>query len=148
MEMARKVVLFCILAAFVISLSGCATACKQKETQIQGLKNQVSALESQVQSKDEEINGLRDTLTKAADEKEAKAKRKFIGEIKSRPNTKQVQIALKNAGYNPGTIDGRMGKGTRDAIKAFQKAHNLAADGKVGSQTWNLLKEYLYQKAK
>jgi peptidoglycan hydrolase-like protein with peptidoglycan-binding domain len=41
-----------------------------------------------------------------------------------------------------------MGKGTRDAIKAFQKAHNLAADGKVGSQTWNLLKEYLYQKAK
>jgi peptidoglycan hydrolase-like protein with peptidoglycan-binding domain len=41
-----------------------------------------------------------------------------------------------------------MGRQTREAIKAFQRAHNLAADGKVGKQTWALLKDYLYQKIK
>ncbi|MFZ2937989.1 MAG: peptidoglycan-binding domain-containing protein, partial [Candidatus Omnitrophota bacterium] len=37
---------------------------------------------------------------------------------------------------------------TKDAIKAFQQANNLTVDGKVGKKTWDLLKEYLYKKAK
>jgi peptidoglycan hydrolase-like protein with peptidoglycan-binding domain len=71
-----------------------------------------------------------------------------VVEIKSRPNIKQIQIALKNAGLEPGPIDGRMGRQTREAIRAFQRAHNLPADGKVGKLTWNLLSEYLYKKIK
>ncbi|MCM8792068.1 MAG: peptidoglycan-binding protein, partial [Candidatus Omnitrophica bacterium] len=59
-----------------------------------------------------------------------------------------IQIALKNAGYNPGEIDGKMGKQTRQAIRAFQKANGLVVDGKVGKRTWSLLREYLYKKAK
>jgi len=31
----------------------------------------------------------------------------------------QIQHALKNFGYDPGTIDGRLGKNTRKAIKEF-----------------------------
>jgi peptidoglycan hydrolase-like protein with peptidoglycan-binding domain len=50
---------------------------------------------------------------------------------------------LKNAGYDPGAIDGKLGKKTREAVKAFQTANNLKVDGKVGSQTWGMLKEYL-----
>ena len=76
------------------------------------------------------------------------SKKKMVGEVKSRPKTKQIQIALENAGYNPGRIDGRMGRQTREAIKAFQRANNLIADGKVGKKSWNLLKEYLYKKIK
>lgn len=148
--MVRKVFIFSLLAIFLISLNGCATARKQKDLQIQGLRNQIFVLEAQIQSKDEEINNLREALTKATKEGRAKgvSKKRVIQEVKSRPNVKQVQIALTNAGYNPGAIDGRMGKTTRDAIKAFQKANNLFVDGKVGKQTWGLLKEYLYKKVK
>lgn len=150
--MSRKAVTFFVLFVFLFSLTGCATSRKRKDLEIQGLKNQLSVLEAQIQAKDEEISGLRDTLAKAAEEKTELTKRvskkKVIGEIKSRPSVKQVQIALQNAGYNPGSIDGRKGRQTRDAIKAFQKANNLQADGKVGKKTWELLKEYLYKKVK
>lgn len=150
--MRNKVITFCVLFIFLISLSGCATARKQKDLEIQGLKNQISVLEAEIQSKDEEISSLRDALSKTVEQKEKLAKeagrKKLIGEAKSRPSIKQIQIALINAGYNPGSIDGRMGKQTREAIKAFQKANNLKEDGKVGKETWSLLKEYLYKKIK
>ncbi len=150
--MRNKVITFCVLFIFLISLSGCATARKQTDLEIQGLKNQISVLEAEIQSKDEEISSLRDALSKTVEQKEKLAKeagrKKLIGEAKSRPSIKQIQIALINAGYNPGSIDGRMGKQTREAIKAFQKANNLKEDGKVGKETWSLLKEYLYKKIK
>ncbi len=150
--MSRKAVGFLILFIFLISVTGCATSRKQKDLEIQGLKNQISVLEAQIQAKDEEISSLRDTLGKAVEEKaestKVTSKKKVIGEIKSRPSVKQVQIALQNAGYNPGSIDGRMGRQTREAIKAFQRANNLRVDGKVGKKTWDLLKEYLYKKIK
>lgn len=148
--MVRKLMAFSFLAVFVISLSGCATARRQKDLEIQGLRNQVSVLESQIQSKDEEINSLGEALSNAeqgAQEKRA-IKKKAIGEVKSRPTAKHIQTALKNAGYNPGRIDGKMGKQTIDAIKAFQRANNISADGKVGKKTWGLLKEYLDKQVK
>lgn len=149
----RKWGAFLVLAVFVFSLAGCATGRKEKEMEIQGLRNQVSVLEAQVQAKDSEISSLSDALAKADTEKEAfvktkAARKKAISEIKSRPSVKQIQAALSNAGYYPGAIDGRMGGITRQAIKAFQKANNLPADGKVGKQTWALLKEYLEKKLK
>ena len=147
--MLKKLVIFSMMLAFTISLSGCASGRKQKELEIQGLRNQVSALESQLQAKDEEFNSLKEASTKLTEEKEtAVNKKKVIGEAKSRPTPKQIQIALRNAGYNPGKIDGRMGKLSKDAIKAFQSANNLTADGKMGKKTWSLLKEYLYKKSK
>jgi len=152
--MLRKALVFSFSIFFLVSLTGCATTRRKKDLDMQGLRNQISVLEAQIQSKDEEINSLKESLTKAqeAPQQEASVKRvgkkKIIGEVKSRPNVKQIQIALENAGYNPGRIDGKMGKQTRDAIKAFQKANGLPADGKTGKQTWNLLKSYLYKKIK
>lgn len=139
-----------ILFISLISLTGCATGRKQN-LEIQRLRNQISVLETQVQIRDQEIASLREDLEKVAEKKvSAKqfAEKRIIGEIKSRPSVKHIQIALKNAGFNPGPADGRMGRRTRDAIKAFQRANNLVVDGKVGKQTWNLLKEYLYKKVK
>jgi len=152
--MVRKGLIFFLLGICVVSLSGCATGRKKQNLENQGLRNQISVLEAQIQAKDEEINILREGLIKAAEVNAAQAavkpagRKKVIGEVKSRPNIKQIQIALTNAGYNPGPIDGKMGKATRQAIKAFQQANNLAADGKVGRKTWGLLREYLYQKIK
>lgn len=149
--MVKKGIIFLILFIFLISLGGCATGRKQ-DLQNQGLRNQIQALEAQIQNKDQEISSLKGALDKTAQEKEPLAREtttgKVIPEIKSRPTRKHIQIALRSAGYNPGPIDGRMGRQTKDAIRAFQKANNLPADGRVGKQTWSLLKEYLYKKVK
>ncbi len=57
--------------------------------------------------------------------------------------TRRIQTALKNAGFDPGTIDGKMGPRTEQAIKEFQRTKGLKIDGKVGPQTWAKLSKYL-----
>jgi hypothetical protein len=59
-----------------------------------------------------------------------------------KPSTKEVQQALKNAGFYQGSVDGRSGPMTRDAVKEFQRVHGLQDDGVVGKQTWAKLKVY------
>ena len=48
---------------------------------------------------------------------------------------KQVQEALKNAGYYDGNIDGKFGPKTKAAIKQFQKDMGLKVDGIAGIKT-------------
>lgn len=62
-----------------------------------------------------------------------------------KPTTQEIQTALKNAAFYTGEVDGKMGPKTKKAIEDFQAAHNLKADGKVGSQTWTVLQGYLNQ---
>ncbi|MCX5696199.1 MAG: peptidoglycan-binding domain-containing protein [Candidatus Omnitrophica bacterium] len=150
--MFKKVFVVVFITVFTISLAGCATAGKQKDLEMQGLKNKVSVLEAQVQSKDQEISGLQEALNKA-NEQQAKVEAE-AAQVKEKsasvkhPKVKDVQTALKNAGYDPGNIDGHMGKQTREALKAFQKANNLTINGKANKKTWALLGEYLNQKTK
>ncbi|MCX5698798.1 MAG: peptidoglycan-binding protein [Candidatus Omnitrophica bacterium] len=56
---------------------------------------------------------------------------------------KDIQLALKNAGFYNGHIDGKIGKSTKKAIKEFQKANDLKADGVVGKDTKEKLAGYL-----
>jgi peptidoglycan hydrolase-like protein with peptidoglycan-binding domain len=53
-----------------------------------------------------------------------------------------VQSALRNAGFTPGPIDGKVGERTVAAIRAFQGAQGLTVDGVVGSRTWARLRNY------
>ena len=55
----------------------------------------------------------------------------------------QIQTALKNAGLYQGAVDGKLGPASKRAIQAFQTAHGLKADGKVGPKTWAALDPYL-----
>lgn len=58
-------------------------------------------------------------------------------------DARQVQIALKNAGFDPGPLDGQMGPRTQSAVRNFQRANGLEDDGKVGSRTWAKLSGFL-----
>jgi len=51
----------------------------------------------------------------------------------TRARYKEIQLALKQHGYNPGPIDGRWGSRTSRALKQFEQDHHLRADGKLDS---------------
>lgn len=56
---------------------------------------------------------------------------------------KQLQRALKSVGYSAGAIDGSYGPSTESAVKRFQQAHGLVADGIAGTKTLAALKAAL-----
>jgi D-alanyl-D-alanine carboxypeptidase (penicillin-binding protein 5/6) len=70
-------------------------------------------------------------------------KKLFKYQKKTTSKLKQVQLALKKAGYNPGRVDGILGAKSKSALKAFQRANGLSPDGVVGSFTWEKLQRYL-----
>jgi murein L,D-transpeptidase YcbB/YkuD len=55
----------------------------------------------------------------------------------------QIQLALKAAGFDPGSSDGKLGPRTKAAVRDFQQANGLNPDGKVGPRTWSKLEPYL-----
>ena len=52
---------------------------------------------------------------------------------------REVQRRLKTWGYYNGVVDGIFGKGTKDAVIAFQKKNGIKADGVVGKATYKAL---------
>lgn len=60
----------------------------------------------------------------------------------SKPSTREIQVALQNAGFYEGPIDGKTGPLTRAAIKEFQLIHGLKDDGVVGKLTWAKLRDF------
>jgi peptidoglycan hydrolase-like protein with peptidoglycan-binding domain len=57
-------------------------------------------------------------------------------EARSQENVvRNAQIALRDAGYEPGRIDGMMGPRTQAAIREFQAAHGLPQTGMLDEST-------------
>lgn len=55
------------------------------------------------------------------------------------PDVTRLQQLLRNAGFDPGPIDGIFGPRTQAAVVAFQRSRNLTPDGIVGVNTWTAL---------
>ena len=58
---------------------------------------------------------------------------------KSKQTIQLIQHELARKGFDPGVIDGIWGRRTESAVRAFQAANGLLADGIVGPITWKAL---------
>ena len=127
----RKNLLTCLALGFFVS--GCATTQSNSvsEAEIAKLQTRNSVLEEELSQKQEENLSLK--------EKIAQLEKTVI----KMPTGKEIQIALKNAGFYQGTIDGQIGQKTKDAIRKFQEAKGLTGDGVIGSRTWEILGKHL-----
>lgn len=54
-------------------------------------------------------------------------------------DVKAIQYLLRHRGYTSVPADGVFGSSTDSAVKSFQSARGLGADGIVGANTWNAL---------
>ena len=99
-------------------------------------RGKVKALETEVVTLDRELRCLR-VPEAIVFERPGRQTREFI---------RQIQLALRAAGYEPGPIDGIKGSRTRRAVREFQRAYGLRVDGIVGRETWGRLEKYVRRK--
>lgn len=121
-----------LVLPLVLLAAGCATCDKNR---MQNLEARVNALE----------NKSSEATTPAATTMETQTTpTTAVNEvvIPETPTKKDIQTALKNAGFYTGVIDEKFGHKTKKAVEEFQKANDLKVDGKVGPNTWNKLKTY------
>lgn len=62
-----------------------------------------------------------------------------VGPRSSGSPTLRAQVLLDRAHFSVGEIDGSYGENMRNAVKAYQRAHNLPDDGIVKADTWDAL---------
>lgn len=142
-----------MLVFFILSLAGCATTQSNSDLDAQALRNQINVLERQLEQKERQLVSLQETLDKESKERAMLATQVGVltGKYKSVPSNasvKQIQLALRKAGFEPGAVDGVMGSKTRKAIRRFQEANLLPITGKVDKATWLKLRTYLSKKKK
>jgi len=131
-----------ILSVFLVfALVGCAAGSKKQAAH----SLQVAPEKSQKAYQQEPYSGDYDNNDIwQADSYEKPAKKTYSGPaIELSP--KQIQLALKKAGFYKGEIDGKIGSKAKEAIIKFQKARGLKADGIVGKRTAAELNKYLFR---
>lgn len=130
-----------------LSLAGCATTGRNAMyLEKEQLQARVKQLEQEAQYKDRKISDLEYELDKRYVEPKVVKTVKIDSNEKTKPQkatSKNIQIALKKAGFYKGAIDGKIGKDTKKAVLGFQKTNGLTADGVVGKKTWTKLSKYL-----
>ena len=141
----KPVILISSIAAAGLLAAGCATSTGTRTSELESLKTQVASLEAQVGQLNSQVAELSKQGTAGEDSSQdlsvsahssgAKASAALTG--------RQVQLALKKAGFYSGPVDGKLGRQTRKAVKAFQRSNGLAPDGRVGTKTSMALAKFL-----
>jgi len=162
----KRIIISLTLCLF--ALSGCAST--KSPSSLTQLQIKVNQLERKLEDREREIEELKfavNNLTSQVDDSNsysfndriedidipsvkapaktssAKTSGSTNDIIRVGENPQRIQTALKTAGYYNGAIDGKIGSGSQEAIRNFQRDHNLKADGIIGKNTWNELKNYL-----
>lgn len=130
----------------VLVFTGCASR-KKKAREIDSLQQQMTVMADELTRLDQQLQETRAAMA-AGEGRGGRSETAVSGGIYRTPSgfelpSADIQTALKNAGYYQGTVDGKVGPKTRDAVKAFQRDNGLEADGVVGRRTWSKLKIYL-----
>ena len=141
-----------VVFALIFAVAGCGTVPKKYKEEVSSIKSKVDTLETRVgeiESKQAAASEQHVMPEQSPSVEEMKAPQMEKSNIsvkprgeKSRARMKEIQACLKNAGFYDGAADGLKGRKTRKAIKAFQKANGLRADGVVGKKTWEALEKY------
>lgn len=128
-----KIAVWGVLGAGLLVCAGCSTTkgvSVSLENRVQTLENRVQVLEADVPST-------------ASPSGEALVAKSVGGATVETLTKKQIQEALKNAGYYDGATDGKIGPKTKAAIMDFQKDNGLKVDGVAGRNTKEKLLKYL-----
>ena len=143
----KRAVQVVIAAMAAGAMSGCAG---QRYTQeLKRLQSQVGMLDERV-TQLERVGGaspmveapVEPAAEPAAIHVKAKDRTSKGAAASIKPSTREIQQALKNAGFYQGSVDGKMGQLTKEAVKEFQRVHGLTDDGIVGKKTWAKLGAY------
>ena len=149
--MNRKLALLAVVGILSLGVAGCVGNSKYNKD--------MATMKSQMQLVQQDVENLRSNQGKVEDQVASAQKSKaaqgsgegeavVAGEIYRTPSgftlpSKDIQKALKNAGYYNGTVDGKIGNATRSALKQFQEDQGLNADGVCGRKTWAKLRSFL-----
>ena len=140
----KNFVLGLVVVFLVASVSGCGKK-KEEAMSMEGLNGVTT--ENVVSVSDANTNGVAVVVDNAqamlSDAMAPIEDGSAVDAVTGRPSGKQIQQALKHAGFYSGKIDGDVGPRTKKAIEAFQSANGLKADGKVGPRTWKALAAHL-----
>ncbi len=151
--MLRKgLILIAVICMASMLASGCSTPRKKINEEISGIRTRVDTLESRVEGVEAKQAEVEKAVLETpkpevtVSEPSWPADTNFTsrtGATTSKVDIRDVQKALKNAGYYSGKVDGIKGRNTKRAIKAFQRDHGLVSDGVAGQKTWDVLGKYL-----
>ena len=148
-----------VLAGLALVASGCATGKRQGQA-LDRLQSQVGLLDERISRLEQSSVGWSADSSASGSAMSAHAQEPIgYGSLSSStaapkakssaaassdsPTTREVQRALKSAGFYQGTVDGKRGPATQQAVEEFQRINGLKVDGKVGPQTWAKLRAYL-----
>lgn len=153
-RMKRTVYVFAAVLLGTMALTtGCASK-KRHQRDVVNLQGQISSLQSDVARLDQSLKDTESAI-KSAQEKgttggagSSSVLGQFTeGAVYRTPSgfelpAAAIQRALRKAGYYQGEIDGKVGSGTKQAIRNFQRDNGLKTDGICGRQTWARLESF------